>query len=83
MRSGPFARGVPLSRIGEATLVIQISDSQSRAVLARVVDRRAADPVVAQRSSTPFNMSEVRRMLRRWATQLREGLDNLSEHTPS
>jgi hypothetical protein len=76
----PSGRGDTfLSRIGEATLVVQISDSQTGAALARIVDRRAAQPTVAQRSSTPLNQSEVRRLMQRWARQLREGLDRLQE----
>ncbi len=68
-----------LSRIGEATLVVQVSDSQTGAGLARVVDRRVAQPTVAQRSSTPFNQAEIRRLMQRWARQLRTGLDTLHE----
>ena len=69
-----------LSRVGEATLVVQVSDSQTGAALARMVDRRAAAPAVSgQRSSRPVNESEVRRLLRRWARQLRTGMDTLHD----
>lgn len=65
--------------LAEATLVVQVSDSQTGAALARVVDRRAAAPAVAQRASVPFNQSEIRRLMQRWARQLRTGLDTLYE----
>lgn len=80
----PIGRGDNfLSRIGEATLVVQVSDSLSGEALARMVDRRGADPVTMQRSSTPFNRSEMRRLLSRWARQLRDGLDTLHDWTPA
>ena len=76
----PMGRGDTfLSRIGEATLVVQVSDSQTGAALARVVDRRVAQPTVAQRSSTPLHQAEIRRLMQRWARQLRTGLDTLHE----
>ena len=76
----PVGRGdVFLSRVGEATLVVQVSDSQTEAVLARMADRRTAAPAVSTRSSRPFNQSEVRRLLQRWARQLRTGIDTLHD----
>ena len=67
-----------LSRVGEATLVVQVSDSQTGSALARMVDRRAAAPAISgQRSSRPLNEAEVRRLLQRWARQLRTGIDTL------
>jgi hypothetical protein len=80
----PAGRGDTfLSRIGEATLVVQVSDSLTGEALARMVDRRGADPVNMQRSSRPFNRSEMQRLLSRWARQLREGLDTLHDWTPA
>jgi len=65
-----------LSAVGEATLVIEIRDSESNAVLVRIIDRKAAqDPGVALRSTSVTNWSEVQQLARTWATQLREGLD--------
>jgi len=66
-----------LSRIGEATLVLEFRDSQSEEILARTIDRRGIDPVFAQKSTRAFNTSEVRREIRRWATQLTNSLDAL------
>ena len=52
-----------LSSVGEATLVIEIRDSESNAVLARIVDRRAADMNqtggAMQQSNSVTNWSEV------------------------
>ena len=66
---------IVLSRVGEATLVLQLEDSTSREVLARVVERRGADPVFAQESNRVTNTAEVRRLARTWARTLRNGLD--------
>ncbi len=68
-----------LSRVGQATLVLQIEDSMSREVLARVVDRRAAESVFARESSPVTNAAEVRRLARTWARILRNGLDKWHE----
>jgi hypothetical protein len=66
-----------LSRIGEATLVLEIRDSVSDAILLRAVDRRAAEQLGGQlsNSNTVTNSSEFRRVARRWAGLLRDGLD--------
>ncbi len=66
-----------LSSVGEATLVIEIRDSESNAVLVRIIDRKAAQNVgVAQRSTSVTNWSEVQQLARTWATQLRSALDD-------
>jgi hypothetical protein len=65
-----------LSSVGQATLVVEIRDSESNAVLVRIIDRRAAQnngPV--QMSSSVTNWSEVQQVARAWAAQLRTGLD--------
>lgn len=66
-----------LDRIGEATLVLEIRDSVSEAIIARVVDRRAAENVSRdfQRSNRATNTAEVRRLAGIWARILREQLD--------
>ena len=74
----PIGRGeIYLSRIGEATLVLEIRDSVSEAILIRAVDRRAAEQMGSQlsNSNSVTNSSEFRRLARKWATILREGLD--------
>ncbi len=75
----PRGRGresIFLDQVGSATLVIQLRDSQTHMVLARVVERRDAGRAGGFRSSTVTNWQEVRRLARRWATSLREGLDS-------
>jgi hypothetical protein len=66
-----------LSSVGEATLVIELRDSQSHATLARIMDRRAAARSTTNltRSSSVANWAEVRRLARQWATLVRTRLD--------
>jgi hypothetical protein len=70
---------VYLRRVGEATLVLELRDSVTNAILARSVDRRAAEQPgqTMTWSNTVSNTAEVRRLVRRWATSLREVLDAL------
>jgi len=68
-----------LTRIGEAGLIIELRDSESNEILARSIERRWVDPVVAVRSNPATNMSEARREIRRWATLLRERLDSFHD----
>jgi hypothetical protein len=67
-----------LSRVGEATIVIELRDSITEAILARAVDRRAAEQMsgALQTSNRVTNATEVRRMARTWARLLRERLDD-------
>ena len=65
-----------LRSVGEATLVIELRDSLSRATLARVMDRRAANRVSSVSFSSPVtNWAEVRRVAREWARLVRTRLD--------
>ena len=67
-----------LSSVGEITLIIEVVDSMSGEVIFRAVERRALDRQgQAMRSSSVNSRSEVRRLMRRWATTLREGLDSI------
>lgn len=68
---------VYLSRVGEATLVLELRDSESGAILARSIDRRAAERAGRQMfdSNRVTNAAEIRRLIRFWASRLREGLD--------
>ena len=67
-----------LSSVGEITLIIEVVDSMSGEVIFRAVERRALDRQgQAMRSSSVNTRSEVRRLMRRWATTLREGLDSI------
>ena len=67
-----------LSKVGEATLVLEIRDSVSEAILARAVDRRAAEDFARgfSRSNRVMNTAEVRQLANTWARKLRESLDS-------
>ena len=74
-----------LSSVGEATLVLELRDSESRTILARSIDRRAAETpgtgVSYTQSSSVSNAADVKRLIRRWAARLREGLDGFSQQS--
>lgn len=70
---------VYLSEVGAATLVIELRDGVTEAILARAVDRRAAESVGYVQESNPVtNRAEIRRLARSWARSLREQLDALA-----
>jgi hypothetical protein len=68
-----------LDSVGEATLVMELRDSTSGAILARAVDRRAAEtpPGSVTQSTTATNRADVRRLGRRWASIIRSGVETL------
>ena len=68
-----------LDRVGEATLVMELRDSMSNAILARAIDRRAAErsPGTMMESNRVSNRAEVRRLGRKWASIVRSGLETL------
>jgi hypothetical protein len=70
-----------LSSVGDATLVLELRDSETGTILARSVDRRAAEAIgsTLQDSNRVTNSAEVRRLIRHWASRLREGLDGFSQ----
>ena len=72
-----------LSRVGEATLVLEIRDSITEAILVRAIDSGVAEGVADQftRSNRASNTAEVRRLVRSWASTLRERLDEFADHT--
>jgi len=71
-----------LNSVGEATLVLELRDSISDAILARAMDRRAAGDRsgLMTRSNSVTNSTEVKRLIRRWMSTLRERLDDLGSH---
>ncbi len=77
--SGPRAGrgGTWVSSYGEMTLVVQLYDSETRQILARVMERREVLPSCAlEFSKADLSASiELRSFLQRWARRLREGLD--------
>jgi hypothetical protein len=77
--------GTWVSSYGEMTLVVQLYDSQTREILARVAERREAEPPGGQNFSKVDTMasSDMRIFFRRWAKRLREGLEAAREYKPA
>jgi hypothetical protein len=75
----PIGRGATFMKsLGEATLVVELRDSQTQELFARAVDRRAAERAFPTRSSTAANKADVRSGAQRWANLLRRRLDEFS-----
>lgn len=70
-----------IDRVGEATLVLELVDSMSGETLGRAAERGAAESAggMGTRSSSVTARAESRRLFRRWAVKLREGLDAFHE----
>ena len=67
-----------LDEVGKATLMLEVKDSLSGAVIVRAVDRRAAEPSSEMfRSNTVRNWSEVQQLADYWGSMMRDGLDSL------
>lgn len=67
-----------LESVGEMTLVIELRDSESEEVLARVFDRRAVEGAAMLSGESVISTWEgVERLVARWASRAREGLDRL------
>ena len=60
---------------GSATLVAEIRDSESGAILGRLFDRREADSAFVQWSNSVHNSAEARRTFASWAQLLRQRFD--------
>ena len=74
---GPGA--IYLSKVAEATLVLELRDSITEAILARAVDRSVAvDMTRMSQSNTVTNTAMVKRMVGSWARLLRERLDQFA-----
>jgi hypothetical protein len=66
-----------ISAVGDATLVLELRDSESGSILARSIDRRVAERAGRQmfESNSVTNSAEARRLIRFWAQRLVEGLN--------
>jgi hypothetical protein len=74
--TSPTNVDIYLSAVGEATLVLEIRDSISEAILARSIDRRAAEDSSGMlEANRVTNAAEVRRLVSRWARALRTNLE--------
>ena len=68
-----------LRDIGEVTLVLELRDSITGAILVRAIDRDAiGDSDRMNRSSSAANAADVKRLIRRWMSGLRKRLDTFS-----
>lgn len=76
----PIGRGdIYLESVGEATLLLELIDSQTNTVLVRALDRREADSRgMPMASNTVTNWMEVRRLAQSWARLLRIRLDEIA-----
>ncbi|MGI9235462.1 MAG: DUF3313 family protein [Woeseiaceae bacterium] len=70
-----------LASVGDATLVVELKDSLSLETIYRGVERRNAAQMGTNltRANTVTNWAEVRRLARRWAITMRDGLDSIHE----
>jgi hypothetical protein len=60
---------------GAMTIYLELWDSQSNTILARVIDGQVDPAMYGQRSSSVSNRAAADRMLRNWADELRDRLD--------
>ena len=69
-----------LSSVGEATLVLEVRDSETNTILARAIDRRAAESIggMAIEANTGMTTAEVRRLIRFWASRMRDALEGFT-----
>jgi hypothetical protein len=64
---------------GEMTLVLELLDGTTGEILLRIVDRQSGrDNGRLEWSNSVTNQAEARRILGRWARQLRKGLDQVA-----
>lgn len=79
-RTSGFSRTYT-ANAGEATLVLELRDSLTNALLARVLDRRETQGMPGP-SSSASNLSEYRQLAARWAKTSVKGLDTLKAISP-
>jgi len=60
---------------GAMTIYLELWDSASETILARVIDGQADPRMYGQRSSSVTNRAAAERMMRSWADELRSRLD--------
>jgi len=67
---------------GEATLVIEVRDSITGALMGRVVDRRETRDTGMQMASSVTNLSDFRALFKQWASTSVAGLEELKAQSP-
>ncbi len=69
---------IALQAVGEITIVLELRDSESGEILARVVDQRAVEGVaIARDGGLVTRWDDVEQLCRRWASITRHGLESL------
>lgn len=63
------------SSVGQATLVIELFDSESLEILLRIADRGLAENESSWRNDEITNRAAARRLFRKWAYRFRSALD--------
>jgi hypothetical protein len=71
--------GVYLTDVGQATLIIELRDSESNEVLGRAADRRAAESPFAFEVNNVTAWTEVHRLAQAWASTLRKRLEEIEK----
>ena len=71
--------GVFLTSVGEATLVLELRDSDSNEVLARAADRRAAESPFAFEVNKVTAWTQVHLLAQAWASTLRKRLEEIEK----
>lgn len=68
---------------GEATMILEVRDSMTNALLGRVLDRRETrESVGMQQANRVTNTSDFRLLFRSWAGICVKGLETLKAHSP-
>jgi hypothetical protein len=68
---------------GEATLVVEVRDSQTNALMGRALDRRETQGGAGMQMSTSVsNQAEFRSLFRQWGSIAAKGLAELKSHSP-
>jgi hypothetical protein len=68
---------------GEATLILEVRDSTTNALLGRVVDRRETRSSVGmQPTSRVTNQADFRALFSQWASIATKGMEELKAHSP-
>lgn len=68
---------------GEATLILEVRDSLTNALMGRAIDRRETQGAAGmQRSTSVTNQAEFRALFRQWARIAVKGLEELKAHSP-
>jgi len=71
--------GVYLTSVGEATLIIELRDSQSNEVLGRAADGRASESPFAFEVNKVTGWNEVHRLAQAWASLVRQRLEDIEK----